>query len=135
MNGNPYLICVGPSLGAYHAVNFGLRHPELVGRVLGMSGIYDITRFTAGYHDANVYFNNPMEYLANERDPGRLAALRKLDIILAVGRDDPLAEGNERLSELLWGKQVWHALRIWDGFAHDWPVWARMLPLYIGGHD
>ena len=41
----------------------------------------------------------------------------------------------ERLSGLLWGKDVWHALRVWDGFAHDWPVWARMLPLYIGGHD
>ena len=134
-NADPFLISTGPSFGAYHAVHFGLRHPELVGRVLGMSGIYDITRFTDGHHDAEVYYNNPMEYLANERDPGRLAALRRLDIILAVGRDDPLAGDNHRLSGLLWDKQVWHALRIWDGFAHDWPVWARMLPSYIGGHD
>jgi esterase/lipase superfamily enzyme len=22
-----------------------------------------------------------------------------------------------------------------SSFAHDWPVWARMLPLYSGGHD
>ena len=36
---------------------------------------------------------------------------------------------------ILWGKDVWHAFRIWDGFAHDWPVWARALPLYVGGHD
>ena len=100
-----------------------------------MSGIYDITRFTDRYCDANVYYNNPMEYVANEHDPKRLAALQKLDIILAVGRDDPLAKENLRLSELLWGKQVWHAMRIWDGFAHDWPVWAHMLPYYIGGHD
>ena len=129
------LICTGPSFGTPHAVHFALRHLELVGRVLGMGEIYDITRFTAGFHDANVYYNNPMEYVANEHDPERLAALRKLDIILAVGRDDPLAEDNHRLSELLWGKQVWHAGRIWDGFAHDWPVWARMLPSYNGGHD
>ena len=134
-NLDPFLITAGPSFGAYHAVHFALRHPELVGRALGMSGIYDITRFTDGYHDAEVYYNNPMEYLTNERDPGRLAALRKLDIILAVGREDSLAEDNIRLSRLLWEKQVWHALRIWDGFAHDWPVWARMLPSYIGGHD
>ena len=100
------LICSGPSFGAYHAVHFALRHSELVGRVLGMGGIYDITRFSAGFHDANVYHNNPMEYIANEQDP-----------------------------ELLWGKQVWHAVRIWDGFAHDWLVWARVLPSYIGGHD
>ena len=23
-------------------------------------------------------------------------------------------------------------MRIWDGFAHYWPIWAQMLPLYIG---
>jgi esterase/lipase superfamily enzyme len=135
VNDNPYLICAGPSFGGYHAVNFALRHPALVGRVLGMSGIYDIKRFTDGYHDENVYFNNPVEYIANEHDPGRLDALRRLDIILAVGRGDPLLSCNQRLSGLLWRKGVWHALRIWDGFAHDWPVWARMLPMYLGGHD
>ena len=25
--------------------------------------------------------------------------------------------------------------RIWDGVAHDWPAWQRMLRLYLGGHD
>lgn len=135
INANPYLICAGPSFGAYHAVNFALRHPGLVHRVLGMSGIYDIKRFTDGYYDENVYFNNPVDYLANEQDAGRLGAMRRLDIVLAVGRDDPLLGCNEQLSTLLWRKNVWHALRIWDGFAHDWSVWARMLPLYIGGHD
>jgi esterase/lipase superfamily enzyme len=135
INGHPDLVCAGPSFGGYHAVNFALRHPELVRRVLGMSGIYDIKRFTDGYYDEAVYFNNPVDYLANEHDPGRLDALRRLDILLAVGRDDPLRGGNEQLSTLLWRKGVWNALRIWDGFAHDWPVWARMLPLYIGGHD
>ena len=97
--------------------------------------LYDIKRFTDGYQDENVYMNNPVDYIANEHEPDRLEALRRLDIILAVGRDDPLPGCNHHLSALLWGKGVWHALRIWDGFAHDWPVWARMLPLYIGGHD
>ena len=55
--------------------------------------------------------------------------------ILAVGREDSLCESNERLSALLWQKGVGNALRVWDGFAHDWPVWHKMLQLYIGGHD
>jgi esterase/lipase superfamily enzyme len=131
----PFLIAAGPSFGAYHAVNFAFRYPYLVRRVLGMSGIYDITRFTDGYHDEAVYFHNPMEFIANEHEPARLEALRRLDVLLAVGRDDPLAGQNERLSGLLWSKRIWHALRIWNGFAHDWPVWADMLPLYIGGPD
>ena len=30
---------------------------------------------------------------------------------------------------------IGNALRIWDGWAHDWPYWERMIRLYIGGHD
>jgi esterase/lipase superfamily enzyme len=135
VNADPLLMAAGPSFGAYHAVNFAFRHPQIIGRVLGLSGLYDLGRFTGGHHDDNVYFNNPCEYLANEHDEGRLEALRRMDIILAVGRGDPLYGCNQRLSEILWSKNVWHALRVWDGFSHDWPVWARMLPLYIEGHD
>ena len=134
-NKEPFVIAAGAEFGAYHAVNFGLRHPETVDRLLGMSGLYDIRRFADGYYDEHVYFNNPVEFIANEQEPSRLEALKHQDVILAVGRDDPLRAGNERLSHLLWGKDLWHALRIWDGVAHDWPAWQRMLRLYLGGHD
>ena len=132
---HPFLTVTGASFGAYHAVNFALRHPREVGRVLGMSGLYDVSRFLDGHHDRNVYFNNPVEYVANEHDPARLADLRRLDVILAVGQADPQLDSNRRLSELLWSKGVWHAFRLWDGLAHDWPFWAKMLHLYLHGHD
>jgi esterase/lipase superfamily enzyme len=134
-NNNAFVIVAGAAFGAYHAVNFGLRHPEHVNRILGLSGLYDIRRFTDGHFDQNVYFNHPVEVMTYEQEPTRLDALRQLDIILAVGRDDPHRGSNEALSGLLWSKDIWHALRIWDGFAHDWPVWERMLQLYINGHD
>jgi len=134
-NPHPMLISTGASFGAYHAANFALRHPELVGRALGMSGLYDIRRFTGGYTDENVYLNNPSEYLVHEHDDERLAALRRLDIILAVGQDDPACGNNQYLSGVLWSKDIWHALRVWDGWAHDWPFWKQMINLYIDGHD
>src|SRR5262249_25867434 len=80
-NANPLAIAAGASFGAYHAVNFAFRHPELVGRVLGMSGLYNIRRFVSGYYDDNVYFNNPCDFMANEQDPTRLSALKRMDII------------------------------------------------------
>ncbi|HKB37170.1 MAG TPA: alpha/beta hydrolase-fold protein, partial [Gemmataceae bacterium] len=134
-NGAALLISVGASFGGYHAVNFSLRHPAVVQRVLSLSGLMDIGRFLHGHYDDSCYYNNPVDFLAGEHDAARLEALRKMDIILAVGREDALCETNLRLSGILWGKGIWHALRIWDGFAHDWPVWARMLDLYLGGHD
>ena len=134
-NPNPYLIVTGASFGAYHAVNFAFRHPEVAGRVIGMSGLYDIKRFTGGYSNDNVYFNNPSDFVQHEHDPERLRLLRRLDIILAIGRDDPNCADNEHFSGLLWHKGIWHALRIWDGWVHDWPWWQDMIRRYIGGHE
>ena len=135
LNPNPFLITTGASFGAYHALAFGLRHPEVTGRVLGMSGLYDVKQLTDGYSDDEVYFGNPFDFVLNEHDPARLDAMRRVDIILAVGRDDPACNNNLELSQRLWRKGVWHALRVWDGWAHDWPFWQRMVRLYIGGHD
>ena len=134
-NQDPYLIVTGASFGAYHAVNFSFRHPEFVNRVIGMSGWYDIKRWTGGYSDDNVYFNNPCDFMQHEQDPTRLEQLRSMDIILATGRDDSGCANNEYLSDILWGKNIWHALRLWDGWAHDWPWWHQMIRMYIGGHD
>ena len=134
-NPNSFLINTGTSFGAYHAVNFAFRYPHLVDRVIGLSGLYDIKRFTEGYSDENVYFNNPCDFIKNEHEQGRLAALRHMDIILAIGHDDSACSNNEALSSTLWSKNIWHAMRIWDGWAHDWPWWKQMIRLYIGGHD
>ena len=68
-------------------------------------------------------------------DLERLAALRHIDTILAIGRDDPSCPSYEAFSAVLWSKDIWHALRIWDGWAHDWPFWRDMILRYIGGHD
>ena len=134
-NGNPFLIVTGASFGAYHAMNLGLRHPGLVGRILGLSGLYDVKAITGGWSDDTVYFNNPADFLQNEHDPARLEAIRRVDVIFAIGRGDAAYADNERLSHTLWSKGVPHAFRVWDGWAHDWPWWREMLTRYIGGHD
>ena len=133
-NPDPFLIATGASFGAYHAVDFAFRHPHQVGRVLGMSGLYDITEQTGNYYDEHVYRHNPSHYVAH-LDGDHLDALRRMDIILATGRDDAFRQNNEYLSRLLWEKGVGNALRLWDGWAHDWPWWHQMVRQYIGGHD
>ncbi|HTS87028.1 MAG TPA: alpha/beta hydrolase-fold protein [Gemmatimonadales bacterium] len=134
-NGNPFLIVLGASLGATHAVTFGLKYPESVGRIVGMSGLYDLKRLTGGYSDENVYAVNPMDFMRHEHEPGRMAAFRRQDIILAIGRDDPMYANNCEFSGILWSKGIGNALRVWDGFAHDWPYWEQMVRIYLQGHD
>lgn len=134
-NPNDFVITAGSSFGGYHALCFATRYPHLVGRALVMSGLCDITRLTNGWSDDLVYFYNPAAFLRHERDPERIAALQRLDLILAVGRDDTLCAQNAELSAMLWQRGIGNALRVWDGWAHDWPWWRQMLRLYIGGHD
>jgi esterase/lipase superfamily enzyme len=134
-NSNPFLIVTGASFGAYHAANFAFRHPEKVSRIIALSGVFEIKRFTDGFYNETIYFHNPVDYLNNEHDPWRLELLRRMDIILGIGRDDPNRGNCEYLSGLLWGKGIGNALRLWDGWSHDWPYWQKMIRTYVGGHD
>jgi esterase/lipase superfamily enzyme len=134
-NPNSFLITHGCSFGAYHAANFAFRHPHLVGRVLALSGKYDMTSFFGGYYDDALYANTPSHYIPNLSNPAHIDALKRMDIILVVGKEDPNIENNRQLSAALWSKGIWHAFREWEGWSHDWPYWAKMTRLYIGGHD
>jgi esterase/lipase superfamily enzyme len=134
-NPSPFVIAAGTSLGATHAMTYALKYPETVQRILGLSGMYDLKRMTGGYSDDSVYAVNPMDFMCHEHDPGRLEAFRRQDIIMAIGRDDPMYQDNQDFSTLLWSKGISHALRIWDGWVHDWPYWEQMVRRYLKGHD
>jgi esterase/lipase superfamily enzyme len=134
-NPNPFLMVTGASFGAYHALNLTCRHPGLVNRFIGLSGVYDIKAVVGGDADGAVYFHDPSHYLIHEHEPHRLEALRRVGLVFAIGRDDPHRANNEHVSGVLWSKGVWNALRIWDGWAHDWPWWRQMIRIYIEGAD
>lgn len=134
-NDNPFVISTGASFGAYHAVTMALRHPHAFNRVIGLSGMYDIRQFANGHYDGAIYANNPSHFISDLTDHGHLEALRRMDIILATGHDDSFVENNRHLSRILWDKGVGNALRIWDGWAHDWPYWRDMIRTYVNGSD
>ena len=84
----------GCSFGAYHAVNFALRHPDVIRRTIGLSGLYDMRMFMDGYYDENFYFNNPIDFTANLGNDHQLWMLKQQDIILVCrpGRSRALVE-------------------------------------------
>lgn len=134
-NPNDFFITSGASFGAYHAMAFGLKHPGLINRIIGLNGIYDIRMFTDGYSDDYVYYNNPPQFIPNESDPGRLHELQKMDIIMTAGKTDWLLGESRNMSRVLWDKGIGNALREWDGWAHDWPWWRQQIVMYVSGHD
>jgi esterase/lipase superfamily enzyme len=123
----------GASFGAFHAANELFKHPDVFRTLLAMSGSYDIRPYALGYHDDNVYFNNPAEYLPRLEDEWFLANLRQCRIHIMSGQGAYEAPDRSRqLSELLWSKGIPNELDLWGyDIAHDWPTWRDMLNVYI----
>lgn len=137
MNDNPVTIAHGCSLGAFQAANFAFRHPHLFQKLVAFSGRYDPTMSVEffddlldGYRDDDVYYNTPVAYLP-DLDGWRLDALRAMEIVLVIGREDPFLENNRYLSEILWRKGVEHRLEVWEERAHRGYYWRRMAPQYV----
>jgi esterase/lipase superfamily enzyme len=137
-NGHPCTIAHGLSLGAFLAANMAFRHPHLFHKLSAFSGRYDLTRgiedfgdLFGGYYDDTIYFNTPTHFLPNLGESRQLHALRSMDIILTIGRDDPFLGNNHHLSHILRQKGVHHQLHEWDGRAHQGSAWRRMAPLYV----
>ncbi len=135
-NDNDYVMAIGASFGAYHSFSIALRFPDHFNRVLGMSGVYDVREWTDNQMDDGVIREgSPCEFLNACYDENHLDKIRKLDMIIPIGKEDPLYDNNQWLSQIMWNKGIWHAFRPWDGFAHDWPYWYEMIQDYIGGPD
>ena len=80
-------IATGCSMGGYHSANFFFRHPDVFDTVIALSGLYD-ARFFVGndISDQDVYFNSPVDYLANLSDHYYLDAYRNGNIIVCTGQ-------------------------------------------------
>src|SRR4030095_6168991 len=83
------IITCGASLGALHAANMYFRRPDLFAGTIAMSGVYDLTSYTDGYWDEDVYFNSPMHYLEQLNDDQYLPKLqRSKHVHLLTGSGD-----------------------------------------------
>lgn len=131
MNANPQRIAVGCSFGGYHAANIALRHADVFNGFLSMSGAFDTTNFLAGYHDEDVYFNQPEQYIPNANGE-QLEQYRRGTYVLAVGDWDICRGFNERMAEIFRSRGIACRLDVWgDRAKHDWPLWHRMIQEYL----
>ncbi len=136
--GSQFLIAHGCSIGAYHAVTIALRHPGLFGKLVALSGRYDLTRpvgpfadLFEGFYSQDLYFYTPTHFLPQLNDCRTLGALRQTQIVLAIGEEDPFYASTVLLSEQMNQKGIWNNLAIWNGEAHRPRYWRPMVQLYL----
>ncbi len=128
------LILSGASFGALHSMNLFLKRPDLINGVIAMSGVYDLAEYTKGYHDEQVYFNSPMQYLPNLMDESILENIKKsshIHIVTGSG-DFEDSESSKKFAGVLYNKGITYELDVWGKeWKHDWPTWRAILPHYL----
>jgi len=128
------VIISGASFGALHSMNLFLKRPDLINGVIAMSGVYDLTEYTKGYYDDDVYFNSPQHYIPNLTDHNILEQIRKsshIHLFSGSGAyEDPNA--SKSFARLLYDKGINYELDIWGSeWRHDWETWRKLLPHYL----
>lgn len=129
----PIIVC-GASFGALHSMNLFLKRPDIISGVIAMSGVYDLTEYTKGYFDEDVYFNSPLHYMPNLTDHFILEQIRQsnhIHIFTGSGAyEDPAASG--RFAKILYDKGINYELDVWGPeWPHDWNTWRTVLPHYL----
>lgn len=138
INNHPCTISHGCSLGAFHAANIAFRHPHLFNKLCVFSGRFDLTLqvdvFTdlfSGFYNEDIYYHTPTHFLPRLHCQQRIDALKRMDIVLVIGREDPFLNNNIIMSRILNQKGVNHRLHIWDERAHSAYYWRKMVRLYL----
>lgn len=122
---------LGVSCGAYHAVNFAFRHPDVVDKVVGLSGRYEVTDLLGGDRGPGAYFHTPLAYVAN-MDDGWVRRLSALDISIVSGEHDYLAGCSRQMIDVLAAKGIPHRGHVWGApFGHDWAWWQHQITHYV----
>ena len=135
--GTVEILTTGCSMGAYHAANFALKRADLFPAALCMSGVYDVSALGWGERGETLYFNNPMDYVAN-LGGDHLDWLRsRLSLLLVCGQgqwEDTTGalDSTRRFADLLSSKGVRHEMDLWGyDVPHDWPSWRAQLAHHL----
>ena len=129
----------GCSMGAFHAVNMGLKRPDLFPVAIGLSGNYDPTSWHGwGEMGEATYFANPCAYVPGMGGDHLQWVRAHANILLVVGQGafevhpTKSLPGAHQLADLLAQKNIPHELDLWGhDSAHDWPWWRKQLAHHL----
>jgi len=130
------LASMGFSLGAYYAMNSMLRFPGMFNYTLCCSGRYDLTNFTEGFSNGDIYYNNPMAYLGGVEGE-HLTTLKTecfASIVCGLGAfEEGCIENTQDLAWIMNAKGIPHWHDQWGkDSAHQWPWWKKQVRYHLG---
>lgn len=130
-NNIEFIILAGIDLGGYHALTTGLKYPGAFGKVIGISGIYDIKPFMDDFYNDDVYYSNPMDFVPNLNNHQTMKKVQDVDFRLVSFDSDERKEDALRMSDVLRMKFIQHELDVWGDESEEWELWPEMLKTHI----
>lgn len=131
------IMVTGCSFGAYHAANFALKHAELFPLAICQSGVYDVTAVGGDGGGDTVYFNNPMDYVANLHGEHLEWLRERVSLVLVCGQgqwEDTTGalESTRAFATRLASVGIRHELDLWGhDVPHDWPSWRNQIAHHL----
>ena len=129
------LLTTGCSMGGYHAGNFFFRHPDMFDSVIVLSGLFQLEMFVGDYRDDLIYFNSPLYFLPNLKDPIILKRYRRSKIIICTGQgawEEAMVADARAMESVLRDKDIPAWVDFWGyDVNHDWPWWRKQLPYFL----
>jgi esterase/lipase superfamily enzyme len=133
--GDVALAAAGCSLGGFYAANAALKFPETFRWALCMSGRYQMTHFTGGFTNSDVYFNDPLAYVPGLGGEALERVRRHTHLTLVCGQgrwEEGCIEETQALADLLQAKRIRHSRDIWGhDVSHEWPWWRRQARFHL----
>lgn len=109
VTGRSDLAACGAGYGAMVCANWILKPPGPVTLACSLGGRFGMWHRLDGYHDLDVYFHTPLEYLPRLADPQILGAIRATSgIELCTRIGDPAFDESERLRRALHDRGIPH---------------------------
>jgi esterase/lipase superfamily enzyme len=116
----------GASYGAFMGANLLLKGPGRIRFVCGLGGVYGLWHRLDGYHDDEVYFHTPLEYLPRLEDAAMLSRIRATDgFYLYAAEDDEWLDSTRRFAKQLRARELPHRVRVWRAPANHHERWWR----------
>ncbi len=136
--GDAEIATAGCSLGAFHALNLACKRADLFPLAMCFSGNYQPDTWK-GWGDRGdaVYFNSPVDYLANAGGEHLDWLRSRVSLLLVCGQgqwEDTTGSlaSTRRMAEVLADKGIPYELDLWGhDTPHDWPSWRSQFAHHL----
>jgi esterase/lipase superfamily enzyme len=128
------IVTAGASLGAFNALAFLCRHPEVCKAAICMSGTYGLEKFLKGPVTDDYYHSSPLHFVPDlDEDGDHLRRLRERFVLLTHGEGKAESpEEDWKVANTLGARGIPNRVDSWgESYPHDWVTWREMFPKYL----